>query len=365
MNFEFISFENSTDSGKLLKNGSHYYFEVYQYDRNSKNLLSYDVNTKTSKKLIECNLENKFTCDPGTNEIYQYVEINDKLLIYRLEGDQLHKVFEDILPSYEDRSTFVQIFNDNIFIKHFDNNKENGSNGTCWMFSIRDGKSFLVYEKELIYSVCKAKFFFKESVPYIVLEESYVSSYEIPELRRTMGNSEFTNNKILLYNYNQLVENIKNGKRSEFKVLTESQGDTYVSLLDVCKDSIVVLIKGANAEAAHFNINGLSKRYKLPIDISSIISVDDDLYFTGYNNGTLTLFSNEKGIIYSGKPIFEAEQLEIVSFLQNRYIVFKGHDYSEDNNYKKWFIYDCDSNDYKEYKCDFILYNGRIIDIDM
>lgn len=358
INIKNISFTNSTESSIIISSGNKYYLEVMYYNDDKKSLWVYDMETDISTKILTVNLEYNFFCDSYNKKIYCYNIDGNMVKISKIEGNKLIDIVEKNI-SYTVNDIQIFAVNNHFFIKIQKDDEEQNNPMECYMFSLETMQFYNVEDFAFTNSVYIPQYIIDNNKLSIVLEESYVSSNEIPEVRKAFGHTQFTNNKILVYNFNQFITEIKNNMPVTKKVLLQSKGNEYISLLGIKDDKIIVFKSNEKHEIIYININGTTIE-KIIDNRASFMLDNDDIFFICYDNDKNIVLNNNNQVLYCTDINYDEEKV-IIGIIENRYIIFDVNKYDEDNKYKQRLVYDCINNEEKTYNCNFIRINKIII----
>lgn len=305
------------------------------------------------------NLEYNFFSDMYNKKIYCYV-INDNIIkIYTIQNNKLIMIVEENIK-YDMNNVEIFAIKDYFFIRIQKDDEIKNNPMECLMFSLKTKQFYDVRDSVFVNTVYMPQYLIDNNILYIVLEESYVSSNEIPEIRKIYGNIQYTNNRIIIYKFDDFIKEIKRGMNINKKIIIQSKDNGYVSLLGIKDNKIIVFNGNEKQKINYIDLNGETTEKIFDKNISFMID-NEDILFIGYNNDEIIVLDSNNKIIYSAKVNYDDEK-NICGIIDNRYIVFDVNKYdSYGNSYKERQIYDCINNEEKTYNCNFIKVNDIII----
>lgn len=346
-----VNFYSAISSEIILEDEYKYYIEVCYED--SKSIYVYD---KELEKLTEytstSNLDYTFFVDEHRKNLYQYYKNGDFLVIEEVSLYEPIEIFNyDI--GLDNKIIDLFAIDGYILVRY-----KNGRAFTVgFIYSIEENLLFNIEDRAFLETVGKRIFYEQDDISYMILEESYYSEDEITSIRKSYGNTEFTKNTIVIYDINNLVDELINGKKVTKNILLESYGKEHVSLLGVYDNKIVVFNKGSKNRIIYLSLDDNIGFRSVDGEIDSIVS-KGDLLFISKNKEEKEVINKDNSIIYSYKDIEQGENTEVRALISERILVYSNKSY---NGEKALCLYDIFTGDIKSFDCDFLMIDSALV----
>lgn len=330
-----------------MEDSKGYYILVYY--ENSKIIYYYDF---AKEKLLEFLGTSDFTvsfiADNFRKRIYKYYKRMGTFIVEDVTEEEI-EVFREKLEEREFLD--IKAVDGYFFIKF----KDNRNFTLGFLFSIEENLLVEINDREFLETVGKMIFFEEEEIIYLAMEESYYKEEEIVEFRKGFIESDIGRNLIVLYELNNLVEEIIMEKPIKKNLLIDSTGNDYVSLVDVYNSKVLVFNKSQKNKVIFFAVDDSIAFKTVDKKINSIVA-EEKLFFINENKNFLNLVNTENKLLLS-IPKTNNVEVKIKGVLKDRLVVFKSNDFNGDKSVN---IFDLESRENKVYHCDFLTIDKKL-----
>lgn len=345
-----VKFYGAIESSVILEDDDICYLAVYYED--SKSIYSYYKDEEVLRELVSTSdFRCDFFMDIDSKRIYQYYKKMNFLIVEDVTEGSPKEVFNYIIDSEKKLVSIVAI-KGHLILKL--KNKKSFTEGI--LFSIESNSSYKIKDRAFLETVGKGEFFKREDVLYLILEESYYEAQELVELRKSYGEIEFCRNAVILYEVEELIDEIKREKNFTKNLLIDSTGENYVSFLGIDKDRIVVFSKSNKNKLIYFSIDDNIIFRTLKREVKRMVTKGESLIISSKNKIN-EVIDKENNVIFSYKDI-EENPVDIRGIFNERILV-----YSENDNKgnKKINLYDLLTGSTKSFKSDFLTIDKQLI----
>lgn len=360
-NVKKVKFDNANNSSIIANLKDKYYLDILYYGENKKSLWSYNLIDDRKEMEIDLSIDYEFICDEVSEKIYCYLIEDNLLTINEIKQGQLETILRKNMK-YSITNAQVSVIENKFFIRVQYDDYEVVDYLEAYIFLKEYNTIVKIQDESVIKSIHMPKYIAKNDQVYLIIEESYVSEYEILEIRKSHLKEQLGINRILLYNLNELISQSKNELKITKKILIESKENETVSLLDIVNNEIFILYNNNNENYKLVKWNDIDKDVSFSVISRKIrysINVSDLFFICNIDEEEMIIDKNMNVIL---KTEFNFDEYSIIGVFNERYVILDLTKYDKnDNQYKERVIYDSVQNKYEIYNCDFLIIGSKLV----
>lgn len=310
----------------------------------------------------------RFVCNDSHTNVYA-IEIDEKQLKLTVLPEQNEHLFE--LAGTDEFVIGLAIGSHSLLVKTCRDLSEDSQKINMYYIDTKADMIMLCNDNILNTSYHMPYISICGNEEYIIAESAVMHPYEIDEARK--NTSFIYKNDILAVSLRRLIEAVSNNKELKWNVISSAKEGYYVNILQVNGSHIWLLETTTN------EIKTNIVKYDLSNGMADInLFIENRIDKAVFNEDTLLCMykwnsSKEQINIYNlqGDVISnlnyailtnendEIELNEILSILDDRYVIFHATDYSTDDEKQIRVIYDMLKKIYKVYYAPFVMYCGK------